>query len=55
MKEKKITCGEIDKDGFAETFVDNEKTNVKVLLFSKESVEKLYEYYRNQKNEKDKL
>jgi len=45
-KEKKktirtITYGERDENGFADTYVNGKKTNVKMLLFSKEEIEKL--------------
>jgi len=36
-----ITCGERDKDGFADTYVNGEKTNVRLLLWYKEDVERL--------------
>lgn len=36
-----ITCGEQDKDGFADTYVNGKKTNVRLLLCDKEDVEKL--------------
>jgi len=36
-----ITVGKIDKDGFAETYKDGIKTNVKILLFNKNQSEQL--------------
>ena len=36
-----ITCGMRDKNGFADTYVNGNKTNVRLLLFDKEEVEKL--------------
>lgn len=36
-----ITCGERDENGFADTYVNGEKTNVRMLLWSKEEVERL--------------
>lgn len=39
---KKITLGNIDKDGFAETYIGGEKSNTKLLVWNKSEVEKLW-------------
>ena len=31
-----LTCGERDENGFADTYVNGKKTNVRMLLFDKE-------------------
>lgn len=36
-----ITCGEPDKDGFADAYVNGEKTNVRLLLWDREDIERL--------------
>ena len=36
-----ITCGERDENGFADTYVNGKKTNVRLLLWDKDDVEKL--------------
>lgn len=36
-----ITCGKPDKNGFADTYVNGMKTNVRILLFDKNEIEKL--------------
>ena len=36
-----ITCGERDENGFAVTYVNGEKTNVRLLLWDREDVERL--------------
>jgi hypothetical protein len=36
-----ITIGDRDEDGFCDTFRDGEKTNVRMLVFTKEQVEKI--------------
>ena len=36
-----ISCGERDEKGFADTYVNGEKTNVRLLLWDKEEVERL--------------
>ena len=38
-----ITCGERDENGFADTYVYGEKTNVRILLWSKEEIDKVHE------------
>jgi len=35
-----VTCGETDENGFADVYVNGKKTNVRMLLFSKEEIEK---------------
>jgi hypothetical protein len=37
-----ITCGERDKNGFADTYVNGEKTNVRMLLWTEEEIERLH-------------
>jgi len=37
-----ITCGERDENGFADTYVNGEKTNVKILVWERGEVEKLH-------------
>ena len=36
-----ITCGETDENGFADTYRNGKKTNVRMLLFSEEDIERL--------------
>jgi hypothetical protein len=36
-----ITCGEQDENGFADTYVNGEKTNVKMLTFTPKQAKKL--------------
>ena len=36
-----VTCGERDENGFAYTYVNGKKTNVRLLLWDKEDVERL--------------
>jgi hypothetical protein len=36
-----VTCGEPNKKGFADTYVNGEKTNIRMLLWDKEEVERL--------------
>jgi hypothetical protein len=37
-----ITCGERDENGFAYTYVNGEKTNVRMLLWTEEEIERLH-------------
>jgi hypothetical protein len=37
-----ITCGERDEKGFCDTYVNGEKTNVKMLVFTEEQVKRLH-------------
>jgi hypothetical protein len=37
-----ITCGERDENGFCDTYVNGEKTNVRMLVFTEEEIEKLH-------------
>lgn len=37
-----ITCGERDENGFCDTYVNGEKTNVRMLVFTAEQIEKLH-------------
>lgn len=41
MKKDKITCDKPDKNGHSKTYLNGEKTNVKMLIFDKEQSEKL--------------
>lgn len=40
-KPTSITCGPVDSNSFADVYVDGEKTNVRMLMWSKEEVEYL--------------
>lgn len=52
----KITCGIRDENGFADTYIDGKKTNVRLLIWTKEEIEKLHkiseEIYNKKKNNK---
>ena len=37
-----ITCGERDENGFADTYVNGKKTNVRMLLWTEEEIERLH-------------
>jgi hypothetical protein len=37
-----ITCGERDENGFAYTYVNGEKTNVRILLWTEEEIDRLH-------------
>jgi hypothetical protein len=37
-----ITCGERDEKGFCDTYVNGEKTNVRMLVFTEEQVKRLH-------------
>ena len=37
-----ITCGERDENGFCDTYVNGEKTNIRMLVFTEEEIEKLH-------------
>ena len=37
-----ITCGERDENGFADTYVNGEKTNVRMLLWTEEEINRLH-------------
>jgi len=37
-----ITCGERDENGFCDTYVNGEKTNVRMLVFTEEEVARLH-------------
>ncbi len=51
---KSITCGERGEDGFCDTYVNGEKTNVRLLVFDKEEINRLHriadEIHKNNKN-----
>jgi hypothetical protein len=36
-----ITCGERDEHGFCDTYVNGEKTNIRMLVFTEEEIKKL--------------
>jgi len=36
-----IICGERDENGFCDTYVDGEKTNIRMLIFTQEEIKKL--------------
>ena len=38
---RSITCGERDENGFCDTYVNGEKSNVRLMVWSREEVEKL--------------
>jgi len=38
---KTITCGERDENGFCDTYVNGKKSNVRLMVWSREEVEKL--------------
>lgn len=38
-----ITCGERDEHGFADTYVNGNKTNVRILVFTEEEIKRLQE------------
>ncbi len=38
-----ITCGERDENGVCDTYVNGEKTNVRMLAFTEEEVERLHD------------
>ena len=40
---KSITCGKQDENGFCDTYVNGEKSNVRLLIFNKEQVAKIRE------------
>ena len=44
----RIKCGEKDEQGFYETFVDEKKTNTKIILFNKEELIKAYKKLRGE-------
>lgn len=43
VKGKKITIGEIDKEGFCNVYVDGKESKLRMLVFTKEQSEKLLE------------
>ena len=40
---KSITLGERDSEGFCDTYVNGEKTNLRMLVFTEEEVQRLHE------------
>jgi hypothetical protein len=40
----KITCGERDENGVCDTYVNGEKTNVRLLVFKPEELLKILKY-----------
>lgn len=49
-----ITCGEQDENGFCDTYVNGEKSNVRLLIFNKEQVEKIREAQKQLRNNDNK-
>jgi hypothetical protein len=47
-----ITCGERDEKGFCGTYVNGEKTNVRMLVFTEEEVERLHKIQDDINNSK---
>jgi hypothetical protein len=47
-----ITCGERDENGFCDTYVNGEKTNVRMLVFTEEEVERLHKIQDDINNSK---
>lgn len=47
-----ITCGERDENGFCDTYVNGEKTNLRMLVFTKEEVERLHKIQDDINNSK---
>jgi hypothetical protein len=47
-----ITCGERDEKGFYDTYVNGEKTNVRMLVFTEEEVERLHKIQDDINNSK---
>jgi hypothetical protein len=43
LETKNITLGDRDDNGFARVYADGEKTNIRMLVFSKEEVKRLQE------------
>jgi hypothetical protein len=41
-----ITCGDV-VDGYADLFIDGEKTNISLAIWSKESIDKLREIQKS--------
>lgn len=39
---KSVTLGERDEDGYCDTYVNGKKTNVRMLVFTKEQVDRLH-------------
>jgi len=37
-----ITCGERDENGFADTYVNGKKSNIRMLFFTEEQIERLH-------------
>jgi len=47
-----ITCGERDEKGFCDTYVNGKKTNVRMLVFTEEEVERLHKIQDDINNSK---
>jgi hypothetical protein len=47
-----ITCGERDEKGFCDTYVNGEKTNVRMLVFTEEEIERLHKIQDDINNSK---
>jgi len=49
-----ITYGERDEKGFCDTYVNGEKTNVRMLVFTEEEVNKLHEAQKQLRDKNSK-
>lgn len=49
-----ITCGERDENGICDTYVNGKKTNVRMLVWTKEEIEKLHEIVNEIDKKKDR-
>jgi hypothetical protein len=49
-----ITLGNRDSDGFSDVYIDGEKTNVRMLTFTKEQVDRLQEIQKEIQEKWDK-
>jgi len=49
-----ITCGEVDDKGYVDTYVNGKKTNVRLLLWDKQRVERLQEIGKKLQEEMNK-
>lgn len=48
-----ITCGDRDENGFCDTYVNGKKTNVRLMVWKKEEVEKLQKISEEMHNERN--
>ena len=49
-----ITCGERDENGFCDSYVNGGKTNVRMLVFTEEEVQRLWESQKPTQNNDSK-